>query len=940
MGLDQAEGPIRRGVKDVPHPNRHPRPPASDSFLNPSRRAPDTAVLPQNDYTFPFVIGPVPSPPDVNNTGQSQSQREQTLTAADGPVPLVYGTMQVGAKVADVKVYSGDLYIQAAICAGEMASLNSYTFNRLDPSLISHDKEILYGTSSGTASTLMGPAFLASYGFIPKFPGLGWLAFKFPAAATGFDGIPEIRMEVKGKKVLDSRENLALLSENYTMAAGVTLSSGSAPTVTATANLWGESKAATWDFTGGAGVIQKTTGTATTVNGTSVVASFWAKLVSGSGAVTATVRRNGPSDAEATAITINDQWRRYTITHSTTWTGTTKPELLLSFASGCIVKVFGFQIEKKSSSYGYIATTTSEITANTAWSNNPALCLADLLTDTDNGVGIPISMLDLESFGNSAHICETQRNGANRFTLNAAFSQQSSADEIIKSILITCNGDLYVNEGKYTLFVDAEQEYVVAQFDEDDNCRNTQIWREETIDSPTRVTVQFPNAANDYATDSVFADMDGVDTGLVELREALYTLSTISSSTYANRIAQYIRKYSGNDLRAALICSPLGITLKRGDLVEVTAKNGLSAEQFLVMQIDPLANKEYAVSLRKYDEDIYDDGTYGGDTVIPPSEGSTDVGYLDAWFGWAGSTYPYNAASTTDYTVSGNEDWSDAAGYRRYRTLTINGSCTVTIKKSPFYIFADVIDFAATTSIISASGQAGTTAPATFGAYQANGGTATNGTAIAQGGCGGGMLFVVCNTIRTAAGVIRANGGIGAENGNVTADLVDGGQGAFSRRVGVSTSGSYEDWAGGFGTTAASAPFLWTMCLGDGGDATNDLGGKAGGAGGRKTTATLSAGGGSGIGGGAGGVTNGGSPIVAPGPLQILELSKYGCLGGGGGGALTSNGGTNYAGGGGGGSVVVWAKTLSSTPTLSATGGAGTSGSGNGADGVSYLIQV
>lgn len=310
--------------------------------------------------------------------------------------------------------------------------------------------------------------------------------------------------------------------------------------------------------------------------------------------------------------------------------------------------------------------------------------------------------------------------------------------------------------------------------------------------------------------------------------------------------------------------------------------------------------------------------------------------------GWAGSRFPFSEGAA-DIVISGATTWSDAAGFKRVGKLTINAGQTLTIARSPFWIFADEINFGDTASQIFGGGPAGASS-GTFSAAYARGATYVS-TGRAQGGCGGIILFVVCRTITGAAGKIVADGGNGYRDTTAAAATGGrGGQGAFSRNFDVSSANN-EDWGGanGLGVVGDNPPLLIALLLGSGGSIGNG-GGVAGGSG-SGSGASAGGAGGSGIGGGGTASTliiAAGTSLVPPSPQQLMMLASMGCLGGGGGGAYCeiAVGTNNGSGGGGGGSVVVWVSDLAVTPTLTATGGSGTGNGSAGAAGVTHLIDL
>lgn len=906
------------------------------------------APTPQGWLTSRYVanteplLGP-PGPGEVAPAAQSQSQREQTLSGADGPLAIVYGPNQVGARLLDVRVKDGKLYVVAGVACGPIEDIVTCTFAREDPGLVSHifEKNLGLTGASAAGSSLLLPVYMSQVGYNPKRPGKAYGAFEFPTEATGFEGIPEMRFYVKGRKdVVDPRENLLLTSED---ASSWALDSGSAPTLTTgRTNLWGEMKAWKWDCTGGSATLRRTTGSTTVSNGTAVTFSFWAKLISGSGAVTATIDRGAGVDDESSSLTLKTQWKRFTVSHSTTWSGTGQPRILLEFPSGCVADVFGPQLERRDEAYGYVRTTSAEITERTQYTDNPALCTRHFLMDTVAGARMSADELDDASWTEAAHLCEVQRNGDNRFRMAVAFSGQTDARTVLKAMLLCFQAAVYWQEEKLAVFVDVEQEDVVLDFDEDTNAQNVQVWRERRDDSPSRVIVQYTNAASDWITDQATSEDPGVSDGSVEVVEAVYQTACVSSATYATRLAEYLRKFStSTDLRVSFLASVEAVTLRPGQLITLTAKNGLSARTCIATDIERINALNYRVSGRAYDADLYAEENTASEDPPPESGTGGDVSYLDAWFGWAGSAYPYNGSSPADYTVSADETWDDSGGdpsiayggkgFRRFKKLTINAGKIITIQTFPFTIFADEIAFGSASSQIKADGESGAVGMPTFHTRQARGGR-KNSTSKQQGGCGGGLLFVVCNTISTAAGLITANGGDGYSNADTTNTHYMGGQGCLSQHNEAEVDGAPEDWSG----NATTLGLPWGLLLGNGGGATSTLIAKAGGSGCHDTTADR-AGGGSGVGAG-GGAQSAGSPLVLPRPIHLLELWKLGGFGGGGGGAYSDAGSAHGAGGGGGGAIVVWVRNLSTTPTLEVSGGVGAGGGNAGSDGVGYLI--
>lgn len=311
---------------------------------------------------------------------------------------------------------------------------------------------------------------------------------------------------------------------------------------------------------------------------------------------------------------------------------------------------------------------------------------------------------------------------------------------------------------------------------------------------------------------------------------------------------------------------------------------------------------------------------------------------LFAGFRFLRGAYPYNQ-NAGDIIINTNTTWDDLVGYKRVGRLTIAANIKLTIAKFPFFILADEITFGNTNSWICADGLSGSEALTPFPQEYSAGGTYSSSPGGVQCGCGGGLLFVICNSISGANGKITANGGDGyrLDSGPSTSGG-RGGQGALSNTRDTSAT-TGERWKDGvMGALGAG--------MGDGGDYSDTLRGGTGG--GSAGSSSLYGAGGSGIGGGGGSdyssgtiYVNGRVPIITPSPAMLMFYAQMGCKGGGGGGGFAAA--TKWvAGGGGGGAVVVYYKTKTATPTLEANGGIGvTSGAAaNGAAGQTWLLEV
>lgn len=326
---------------------------------------------------------------------------------------------------------------------------------------------------------------------------------------------------------------------------------------------------------------------------------------------------------------------------------------------------------------------------------------------------------------------------------------------------------------------------------------------------------------------------------------------------------------------------------------------------------------------------------------------------LSNYFGQYG-VFPF--AGDQDVTINSNTTWDDDTGMRRVKKLTIAAGVTLRIMKTPFFIFADEIEFGDSSSVIDISGPSGGPSVDYSNLSFARGGTVIQYPARAQGGCGGGMIFIVVKKVSGASGSIKSNGGNAWVSAGVAASgsAISSGEGALIVNRNLTASSSEDNLVlgelslidrGGSSSVSLKTRRTLRELLGTGGNNGSAATAPAAGSG---VSAPGNHYGGSGIGGGGAAAINTQplptQPAMPPTVDELLQLAKVGCTGGGGGGAQAFTNQTGMlAGGGGGGSIVLWARDLVITPNLQANGGAYAAGSGTGQDGaagVTYLVKV
>ena len=110
-------------------------------------------------------------------------------------------------------------------------------------------------------------------------------------------------------------------------------------------------------------------------------------------------------------------------------------------------------------------------TDTTAWSDNPALCIRDYLTNTRYGLKEEAANIDDELFITAANVCDYYNyptlTGDQRYAANGSFTTAASPYDLLNNILSSMGGLLWYAQGKWRV-KPAYYTAPVALFTEDD----------------------------------------------------------------------------------------------------------------------------------------------------------------------------------------------------------------------------------------------------------------------------------------------------------------------------------------------------------------------------------------------------------------------------------------------------------------------------------------
>ena len=179
-----------------------------------------------------YILAPKPKAPRQS----SQDEAKGTLVNKDSnnnPIPIVYGKRQVGLTRVFVESSGTDnqyLYVAGVLCEGGGSGITAIDEVYVDDKLVTFDGALTDGTLRGVSSSDTnfykgGESLISIQGFFGldnqsasslldettnwtsdhKLSGLAYVALRFKWNQDAFNGLPEVRVTVRGKKVYDPR---------------------------------------------------------------------------------------------------------------------------------------------------------------------------------------------------------------------------------------------------------------------------------------------------------------------------------------------------------------------------------------------------------------------------------------------------------------------------------------------------------------------------------------------------------------------------------------------------------------------------------------------------------------------------------------------------------------------------------------------------------------
>jgi hypothetical protein len=250
-------------------------------------------------------------------------------------------------------------------------------------------------------------------------------------------------------------------------------------------------------------------------------------------------------------------------------------------------------------------------TGMTVWSDNPAICIRDYLTNARYGRGVSSSDIDDANFIVAANYCDElvaklPSGTEKRYRCNAVIDTSQPALDNLERLLATCRGMLVFSGGKYRLRID-KPETATFTFNESNIVGAWSIKLGDKRTRFNRVRATWIDPANQWQAAMIVRDSATyrtADNGL--MLEAQIEYPYVTSSGQAQRLTDMHLVQSRFGISCAFRATIAGLLCEVGDVVNIThATPGWTNKPFRIRSISLMASDEVEVVCNEYDASVY-----------------------------------------------------------------------------------------------------------------------------------------------------------------------------------------------------------------------------------------------------------------------------------------------------------------------------------------------
>jgi hypothetical protein len=251
------------------------------------------------------------------------------------------------------------------------------------------------------------------------------------------------------------------------------------------------------------------------------------------------------------------------------------------------------------------------------WTDNPAWCLADFITNTAYGMG---RICDLASAANVAADCDLLAGGTEKLrTLNLTIETVQPATNWLDTLRTYAGCWVVASPDGLRLVSDKAVVSSVASYSHSAGAIKdiTSIKKRGVQSTPTVMTVRYTDTSVvPWRTANAVAYASGVLAGTTPRRESSVNLPGITRYSQAYREAtERLNKLLLNDLSCTLDVFDEALIIDVGDVIEVTHPIGLSAKAMRVMAVNGEYGR-YSLNLVEYDPAVYSSSVTTAPSVV------------------------------------------------------------------------------------------------------------------------------------------------------------------------------------------------------------------------------------------------------------------------------------------------------------------------------------
>ena len=323
------------------------------------------------------------------------------------------------------------------------------------------------------------------------------------------------------------------------------------------------------------------------------------------------------------------------------------------------------------------------------WTDNPACCILDYLTNTRYGFGLDISVIDLQSFIDSANYCDDivsnpDNTTGKRYTLNGVVDTSATLIDNLEQLLLSCAGNVSWTAGKWSLKLDKPLSSIYSFDPSNISAENPLEFAMIDIrNKQNALKIRYVNPSIDYQL-----DMTAVNSPVYKLQdkgrllERELELPFTTDKQIATRLAMLALKKSRVRMQCKFRALIGSLDVASGDVVDITypAFNWVN-KLFKINKIDLTSEGELDYECEEYDPLVYDVDDFGltsafAGTNLPipsdvqPPTNATEVEGFDADYSgalipaitisWDRSISPDIKEYQLEYRTYGLAEWTVA----------------------------------------------------------------------------------------------------------------------------------------------------------------------------------------------------------------------------------------------------------------------------------------